>query len=201
MKFYYSPEGGGCCDCGDPDAWDPKGFCSNHGSSGASANASQQSPEDLLPPGVVTRVKGMVPAIMDWMVNQFVATAKAATDRTTLPAATAETTLGTLGRQGHGLYLVLQADDVHQAEYIDSLRQFLGSSTYYDDATMRRLANVLTSTGQLVVWGTMELASECGSLTQRERTPTTETSNPHRTLTSPPVSSTQRPQVHGCGPL
>ena len=21
---------GGCCDCGDPDAWDPKGFCSDH---------------------------------------------------------------------------------------------------------------------------------------------------------------------------
>jgi hypothetical protein len=21
---------GGCCDCGDPDGWDEKGFCSNH---------------------------------------------------------------------------------------------------------------------------------------------------------------------------
>ena len=22
--------GGGCCDCGDPQAWKPKGFCRNH---------------------------------------------------------------------------------------------------------------------------------------------------------------------------
>ncbi|CAN0548141.1 unnamed protein product, partial [Laminaria digitata] len=24
-------QAGGCCDCGDPDAWDSRGFCGRHG--------------------------------------------------------------------------------------------------------------------------------------------------------------------------
>lgn len=28
---FYHAQAGGCCDCGDADAWDPAGFCSNHG--------------------------------------------------------------------------------------------------------------------------------------------------------------------------
>ena len=29
-KIKYKTKVSGCCDCGDPDAWDPKGFCSEH---------------------------------------------------------------------------------------------------------------------------------------------------------------------------
>lgn len=32
MYFYHSVVGG-CCDCGDADAWCSKGFCTNHGQS------------------------------------------------------------------------------------------------------------------------------------------------------------------------
>jgi hypothetical protein len=32
---------GGCCDCGDPDAWDPEHFCSDH-------KGYEQSPEQIL---------------------------------------------------------------------------------------------------------------------------------------------------------
>lgn len=32
---------GGCCDCGDPDAWDPDHFCSDH-------KGYAQSPEQVL---------------------------------------------------------------------------------------------------------------------------------------------------------
>ena len=28
---FYHAQAGGCCDCGDVDAWDPKGFCDRHG--------------------------------------------------------------------------------------------------------------------------------------------------------------------------
>ena len=28
---FYHAQAGGCCDCGDEDAWDPKGFCHLHG--------------------------------------------------------------------------------------------------------------------------------------------------------------------------
>ncbi|CAB9520261.1 protein ligase UBR1 [Seminavis robusta] len=169
VMFFHAQEGG-CCDCGDPDAWDPNGFCSKHGppkegeaTAGNAAAQHQQSPEELLPPGLVQRVQGIIPAIMDWMVNKLAATARASSERTTLPLMTAEETLGPLGRQGRGLYLVLQADDVHsQPEYIDALRNFLGSSNYIDDATMAKLVQTLISAGQLVVWGPLELAAECG---------------------------------------
>ena len=30
MAFYHA-QAGGCCDCGDGDAWDPRGFCHKHG--------------------------------------------------------------------------------------------------------------------------------------------------------------------------
>ena len=29
--YFYHAQAGGCCDCGDPDAWAPEGFCSVHG--------------------------------------------------------------------------------------------------------------------------------------------------------------------------
>lgn len=29
--YFYHAQAGGCCDCGDADAWDPAGFCSKHG--------------------------------------------------------------------------------------------------------------------------------------------------------------------------
>ncbi|CAM9897529.1 unnamed protein product, partial [Sphacelaria rigidula] len=29
--YFYHAQAGGCCDCGDPDAWDSKGFCDKHG--------------------------------------------------------------------------------------------------------------------------------------------------------------------------
>ena len=29
--YYYHSQAGGCCDCGDRDAWKPAGFCTKHG--------------------------------------------------------------------------------------------------------------------------------------------------------------------------
>eukprot|EP01041_Mallomonas_annulata_P004635 gene4635-9199_t len=29
--YFYHSQAGGCCDCGDPDAWDSNGFCTKHG--------------------------------------------------------------------------------------------------------------------------------------------------------------------------
>jgi hypothetical protein len=29
-KIIFKPNASGCCDCGDPDAWDVNGFCSDH---------------------------------------------------------------------------------------------------------------------------------------------------------------------------
>lgn len=28
--FFYYTHSGGCCDCGDTEAWAPEGFCTRH---------------------------------------------------------------------------------------------------------------------------------------------------------------------------
>ena len=140
---FYHAQAGGCCDCGDPDAWDPSGFCPHHGPSGTSSLGP-------LSPAVVWRVQGVVPAVVDWMVQTVAKAAEEghlrarpeeeqkqqqlemeslfspmAAGSTKLqrgamdvsnPSSKELTTaerLGMLGRQGGGLYLVLRSDDIH----------------------------------------------------------------------------------------
>ena len=213
---FYHAQAGGCCDCGDPDAWDPNGFCPHHGcvviDSGDKAAAQQ--------PNCSANVKIMVQTLAKWLVEvictqthkqhlrtkvsatttatttaeQESSSSDAASSTTTTAAAatTATTThheltfnsqaastsksrgdnpafasepnraleLGHLARQGHGLYLVLHADDVHTKQQIaQSLRHLLGT-TYFNDAILNKLVSSLQTHGQLVVWGTMELMAD-----------------------------------------
>lgn len=60
MAFYHA-QAGGCCDCGDPDAWDPKGFCPKHGVGGGVGQ------EGLLGADVEDRVRGVVVACSEWL--------------------------------------------------------------------------------------------------------------------------------------
>jgi len=162
VQFFHAQEGG-CCDCGDPEAWDPKGFCPNHGPLGEDYQHQQHRIEDLLAPGLIPRVRGAIPAIMDWMIQRVVTTAQESSQRTQLALEEAEACLGALGKDGHGIYVVIQADDVHSTiEFADGMRHFFGSSIYLDDALVRRLAQALNTLGQLVVWGTTEIATELG---------------------------------------
>jgi hypothetical protein len=49
--FFYHSAVGGCCDCGDADAWDSKGFCSCHGKK--TENPVQFIPRDIVQVSVV----------------------------------------------------------------------------------------------------------------------------------------------------
>lgn len=61
MAFYHA-QAGGCCDCGDADAWDPKGFCSKHGEAkGAPAGSAVA----IVEPSVL----GGVHACGNWLVE------------------------------------------------------------------------------------------------------------------------------------
>ena len=233
---FYHAQAGGCCDCGDPDAWSPKGFCPHHGP------ASRQS----LPfsPWVVERVKGVVPACVDWMVQNVAKAAEeghsraqpesapssqsqttqsnntamniptineaftaaatptgttrnniffdptvapptgtarnhnhiffdptaagtmqresflSPTNSTTMDTSKAEQ-LGRLAREQGGLYLVIRCDDIHTTpQWVDALRDLLGTSSLYTDSILQKLVRSLRQYGQLVVWGTTELLAE-----------------------------------------
>ena len=208
---FYHAQAGGCCDCGDPDAWDPAGFCPDHG-------PSAHSGEGGLDAAIVNRVKGIVPATVDWLVKEIAANAQTAHQRANpskpemrreesdedlfgdddddamavdlehvfVPSAASTsksrhgslntsvssdmdspgftTRLGEEGLKGHGLYLILHADDIHTtSQIVDALRDHFGGSSYYTDSLLGRLARALRQTGQLVVWGTMEVVGVCSS--------------------------------------
>lgn len=77
---FYHAQAGGCCDCGDPDAWDPAGFCNKHGPAASVGIPSSNEGDDddlrnlgSLSGSVIYRVQGMVPAAVDWLVK-YVAT-------------------------------------------------------------------------------------------------------------------------------
>eukprot|EP00953_Heterococcus_sp_UTEX-ZZ885_P020575 11507-Heterococcus_DN1.PRE.1 len=38
--YFYHAHAGGCCDCGDPDAWQPDGFCDKHGANHAATSTA-----------------------------------------------------------------------------------------------------------------------------------------------------------------
>eukprot|EP00804_Cyclotella_cryptica_P026552 CCRYP_015394-RC/>CCRYP_015394-RC protein AED:0.06 eAED:0.06 QI:168/1/1/1/0.85/0.76/21/3141/1947 len=61
---FYHAQAGGCCDCGDADAWDPKGFCSKHGGA-RGAGAPPGSAVASVEPSVL----GAVHACADWLVG------------------------------------------------------------------------------------------------------------------------------------
>jgi hypothetical protein len=54
---FYHAQAGGCCDCGDPDAWDPDGFCPLHG----------KVVKVELEEGLEWRVKGVVDYCVDFL--------------------------------------------------------------------------------------------------------------------------------------
>ena len=45
--YFYHSQAGGCCDCGDPDAWLPSGFCTKHGENNVSSEEALFVPEDM----------------------------------------------------------------------------------------------------------------------------------------------------------
>ena len=83
---FYHAQAGGCCDCGDPDAWDPAGFCNKHGpfasvTSSSTCTIIGAENDDLprlgpLSGSVVYRVQGIVPAAVDWMVKHVASAAE-----------------------------------------------------------------------------------------------------------------------------
>jgi hypothetical protein len=65
--YTIHPSGGGVCDCGDPQAWRPSGFCTKH--SGVKENFE---PSEVLPPSVVNTAQVTIQVIMDLLMELLV---------------------------------------------------------------------------------------------------------------------------------
>jgi hypothetical protein len=53
--YFHRTRAGGCCDCGDPEAWNPKGFCSKHG--------YRETAEQRLPQAVEAIARAVIPHV------------------------------------------------------------------------------------------------------------------------------------------
>eukprot|EP00658_Telonema_sp_P-2_P045400 TRINITY_DN3335_c0_g2_i1.p1 TRINITY_DN3335_c0_g2~~TRINITY_DN3335_c0_g2_i1.p1 ORF type:complete len:738 (+),score=207.06 TRINITY_DN3335_c0_g2_i1:307-2520(+) len=63
LFFYSNTEG--CCDCGDPSAWDPAGFCSRHG------RKENHNPLDDLPPTLATSCRLVVHSVVQLILSHM----------------------------------------------------------------------------------------------------------------------------------
>ena len=58
--------GGGCCDCGDEDAWKPSGFCKKH-----SGNSTEMDLATILPNNVIKSSLRVIERLLYWMVKNM----------------------------------------------------------------------------------------------------------------------------------
>lgn len=65
---------GGCCDCGDPQSWDTRGFCITH-KDGPSVESFQESLKSL-PEQLVLRFSTIARATVDYIINSTRPSAK-----------------------------------------------------------------------------------------------------------------------------
>jgi hypothetical protein len=56
--FFYHAQAGGCCDCGDPDAWAASGFCKEHG-------GGDQDPLRMLPPALISAAQTVLTHVIE----------------------------------------------------------------------------------------------------------------------------------------
>ncbi|CEG46056.1 hypothetical protein F441_08560 [Plasmopara halstedii] len=63
--FFYYTHSGGCCDCGDTEAWSPEGFCTHH------KGAQDADPLSFLPPDLLVQSRNCIGIVMTLVLNSI----------------------------------------------------------------------------------------------------------------------------------
>jgi ATP-dependent Clp protease adapter protein ClpS len=101
-EYYFHRTGaGGCCDCGDPEAWAPGGFCKFH-----TGPLENDDPLARLPPVTRDRSQLVIAAAVEYITACMFATR----------GAVRPLTAGAVAEPGQGYTVVLHNDDVHTFE-------------------------------------------------------------------------------------
>jgi hypothetical protein len=66
VYFHKSSSGGGCCDCGDAEAWNEKGNCTQHGTDKSSSTID---PTSILPTQLVSGLSSVLSGICLLLLN------------------------------------------------------------------------------------------------------------------------------------
>ncbi|KAG7398318.1 E3 ubiquitin-protein ligase ubr2 [Phytophthora boehmeriae] len=63
--FFYYTHSGGCCDCGDTEAWAPEGFCTRH------KGAQDADPLTFLPPDLLVNSRDCIGEVMKLVLSSI----------------------------------------------------------------------------------------------------------------------------------
>ena len=109
--YFYHSQAGGCCDCGDEGAWDPKGFCNKHGKT--MRNPLENIPIDVQQAGqyVMVQIVEELVKYCKYIFNSFDLKLKVAMD------------------EGVEYNLLLHNDDIHAVDDVTKALTTLGYST------------------------------------------------------------------------
>lgn len=136
--YFYQTQAGGCCDCGDEDAWDKAGFCPRHGQDG-------NDPLSHLPPLFIAGSRWtMAQSVL--FLRQAVAALQESYDLEHVEDAVwaGEAAAPGPGEPGE-YYLTLHNDDMHsKREVVEVLQQCLGLNLQ----TARVLTDVVQEQGE-----------------------------------------------------
>ena len=70
-KIKYKTKVSGCCDCGDPDAWDPKGFCSEHMGSFNNDTDIENYVKSCFDNDIIEKIKNHIIEIVKYINSYF----------------------------------------------------------------------------------------------------------------------------------
>ena len=73
VYFHRSAGPGGCCDCGDPEAWAESGNCCKHGCKEAVTN---QDPLSVIPPELLRGLKAVLRGVIGYIISYVVNTSR-----------------------------------------------------------------------------------------------------------------------------
>lgn len=114
--FFHRTFPGGCCDCGDSEAWDPEGFCIYHGDRAENDGEGTPGEQSEDQPGLPTELLRVADTLFEHIVLFFVEMAKKSMDVFNSER------VDVMGRQLQNEYrMQLQQDQQHDPVYVSTL--------------------------------------------------------------------------------
>lgn len=114
---FHRTAAGGCCDCGDPEAWNPAGFCTKH--KGASEDDDYE-PTEALPEQLRESGARVLRAVTSWIENTVLAGARSFDLSRAESLAKSEEVRPKRSKKKLQWSLVVHNDDVHTYQEVTS---------------------------------------------------------------------------------
>ena len=152
-NFNTQSGGGGICDCGDPEAWDPNHFCERHkarpSSSASGGGADESDPLTGVPPHIINATTSVVQAVLEDLASYLHA----------IHASFLDPQRGTMPFQpSDDIVVTIHNDDVHTYQQVERV---VISICKVDKVKARQLTTEVDKLGGLAVFRSAQ--PSCGA--------------------------------------